>query len=192
MKLSITTEPVPPKRVLVFDIENRPLSYWYDGNPTAEVSIIAAKWLGEGEPVVFTMRRGGNRRILQQFLPLYLEADVVLGHNIRRHDLPILNGAYIEQGMDPLPPRNTIDTLRDLVGWKDIPRSLEYLASWLGCPILKPHLTQHDWRRANRLELNALATAEDRCKDDVLATEWVYLELKRRGLLTKPSKLWTP
>lgn len=189
MKFTLSTEPA---RILIFDIENRPLSYWYDGNPTAEVSIISAKWLDEGDPLVFTMRRGGNRRILQQFLPLYEEAHVLIGHNIRRHDLPILNGAYIEQGMSALSPKNTIDTLKDLIGWKDIPKSLEYLASWLGCPIQKPHLTQHDWRRANRLEGEALRIAEQRCRDDVLATEWVYKELVDRGLITKPPRRWSP
>jgi hypothetical protein len=185
-------KPESPPRLLIFDIENRPLSYWYDGNPTAEVSIISAKWLDEGEPFVFTMKRGGNSRILQQFRPLYDAADVVVGHHIRGHDLPILNGAYIEQGMEPLAPKMTIDTLKDLIRWKDIPKSLEYLAAWLGCPIQKPHLTQHDWRKANRLDDGALKIAEMRCRDDVLATEWVYKELMRKGLINKPPRRWTP
>ena len=40
-----------PLRALVVDIENRPLSYWYD-RPTAEVTVIAYKWLGDARPVV--------------------------------------------------------------------------------------------------------------------------------------------
>jgi len=179
--------------MLVFDIENRPLSYWYDGNPTAEVTLIAATWAGEEtDAKVFSMRRGGNRRILQGFRPLYEEADVVIGHNIRRHDLPILNGAYIEQGMEPLGPKLTIDTLRDLIGWKDIPKSLEYLADWLECPFPKFHMTQSSWRKANRLEMAGLRLAEERCAIDVKATEWVYHELLRRELLTGQPRTWKP
>jgi hypothetical protein len=34
-------------RVLDFDIENRPLSYWYDGKSTAEITAIAWWWIGE-------------------------------------------------------------------------------------------------------------------------------------------------
>lgn len=189
MKVKLTTTPA---NVLVFDIENRPLSYWYDGNPTAEVTLIASKWLGAYPVDVFSMRRGGNRRILQQFRHLYEEADVVVGHNIRRHDLPILNGAYIEQGLQPLSPKLTVDTLRDLVGWKDIPKSLEYLCDWLDCPVPKFHMTQHSWRKANRLEDSGMLLAAERVEDDVRATEWVYLELLKRGLLKGGPRMWKP
>ena len=66
-----------PQRVLDFDIENRPLSYWYDGNCTAEITAIAASFgpregirvwlLGIDEPV----------EILERFREMYDEADVV-------------------------------------------------------------------------------------------------------------------
>lgn len=185
--------PKPPN-VLVWDLENRPLSYWYDGRSTAEVTVIAYKWLDSHQAEVLAMKKGdrGNKKILKDFLPVYDEADILIGHNIRRHDLPILNGAYIENGMEPLKPKATIDTLAGLRKWKDLPRSLEYLCDFLGCPFPKFHMTQDSWRKANRLEDDGLNLARERCAIDVRATEWVYHELLRLGLLDPKVKRWAP
>lgn len=192
IEAEITTE---DQNVLVFDIENRPLSYWYDGNTTAEVTVIAYKWLGDHEAFVL-MQEGefwnGPKQMLERFLPVYREADVVVGHYIRRHDLPILHGAYIEHGLPGLTPKMSIDTKLDLTRWKDLPQSLEYLADWLGCPFNKFHMTQHSWRKANRFSDDGLALARQRCEIDIRANEWVYQELLRRGLITKPPRVWKP
>jgi hypothetical protein len=190
----LTWRDVRPLRALVVDIENRPLSYWYDGATTAEVTVIAYKWL-DGTKTKVLVADGIQtdvRKILEAFAPVYEKADVVIGHNVRRHDLAILTGAYVEQGFDPLAPKLTIDTLRDLTRWKDIPRSLDYFADWLGCPFEKPHMSQHDWREANRFTKEGLRLARKRCAVDVRITEWCYRELKRRGLLVKPPSMWRP
>ncbi len=181
-----------PLRALIFDIENRPLSYWYD-RPTAEVTVISYKWL-EGQRTRVLMQDPDKlvAEVLREFRPIYDKAEIVIGHNIRRHDLPILHGAFIEQGLAGLDAKLTIDTLRDLTSYKDIPKSLEYLAEMLGAPHEKFHMTQHSWRQANRLEKNGLALARERCAVDVQVTEWVYRELVNRGLLTKPPRMWRP
>lgn len=182
-----------PKRVLFFDIENRPLSYWYDGNPTAEVTVISYKWLGDHQTHVLMQDEVTTLLdMLLEFLPVYAEADVVVGHNIRTHDLPILNGAYLEQGLKPLGEKLTIDTYRDLLRYKDIPKSLEYLAEMLGAPYEKFHMTQHSWRNANRFEQQGLQLVRKRCSVDVQVTEWVYHELLRRKMLVKPPRMWKP
>jgi hypothetical protein len=181
-----------PLRALVFDIENRPLSYWYD-RPTAEVTVISYKWLGNGEPTVLMQTRATPvERILRTFRKVYDRAEVVIGHNVRRHDLPILHGALVENGLPGLDEKLTVDTLRDLTRYKDIPKSLEYLADMLGAPFPKYHMTQHSWRVANRLEKSGVALARERCATDVQITEWVYRELLARRLLTKPPRVWRP
>lgn len=181
-------------RTLVLDIENRPLSYWYDGATTAEVTVIAYKWLGASKTKVLLAegRDGDVRQMLDAFRPVYDKADVVLGHNVRRHDLALLAGAFVEQGLPTLEPKMTIDTLRDLTRWKDIPRSLEYMADWLGCPYQKFTMSQHAWREANRFTADGLALARKRCAVDVRVTEWCYRELVRRGLLARPPRMWSP
>lgn len=181
--------------MLVWDLENRPLSYWYDGRPTAEVTAIGWKWVGETTCHVAAMGAGMNKtadKLLKKFRPFYEKADVLVGHNIRTHDLPILSAICVEYGLEPLTPKLTIDTLRDLQKWKDIPKSLEYLCDLLGCPYPKFHMTQHSWRQANRLEQQGLKLSQERVKVDVRATEWVYKELLKRGMLVKPPRVWTP
>jgi len=189
LKVSVRRRPL---RALVFDIENRPLSYWYD-RPTAEVTVIAYKWLGQKSTYVLMQDPStGVAEILSEFRPIYEKAEVVIGHNIRRHDLPILHGAYIEQALPGLPAKLSIDTLRDLTAYKDIPKSLEYLAEMLGAPYEKFHMTQHSWREANRMDEDGLRRARKRCAVDVQVTEWVYNELLRRGMLTKRARVWNP
>lgn len=179
-------------KALVFDIENRPLSYWYDGRPTAEVTTVSWKWLGNDGVKTELMSGVGNKTLLSKFRPVYESAQIVVGHNIRSHDLPILNAAYLENGFDPLPPILTIDTYGDLLRYKDIPKSLEYLCELLECPFPKFHMTQHSWRQANRLHPDGLRLTRQRCEIDVRASEWCYLELIKRGWLVKPPKRWTP
>jgi DNA polymerase III epsilon subunit-like protein len=182
-------------KMLVWDLENRPLSYWYDGRPTAEVTAIGWKWVGETDCYVAAMGAGTQKtadKLLRRFRPAYEKADVLIGHNIRSHDLPILNAICVEYNLPPLQPKLTIDTLRDLQKFKDIPKSLEYLCDLLDCPHPKFHMTQHSWRQANRLEAQGLKLSQERVRVDVRATEWVYQELLKRGLLVKPPKMWTP
>lgn len=183
----------PSKRILIFDIENRPLSYWYDGNPTAEVTAIGWKWADDDETYsAAASKRRAPKSVVREFVRFYDEADIVLGHNIRRHDLPILNAACVENGLPILKPKLTIDTLRDLVVWKDIPKSLEYLCDLLGSPYEKFHMTQHSWREANRLVASGIDRALERVEVDVQATEWVWNELKRRDLLKGRPRTWKP
>lgn len=182
-------------KMLVWDLENRPLSYWYDGRPTAEVTAIGWKWVGETDCHVAAMGMGTQKtaeKLLRRFLPFYEKADVIIGHNIRTHDLPILNAITVEYGLPAIKPKLTIDTLRDLQKWKDIPKSLEYLCDLLNCPHPKFHMTQHSWRQANRLEAQGLKLSQERVRVDVRATEWVYQELVKRGWLVKPPRMWSP
>lgn len=180
------------RRALIFDIENRPLSYWYD-RPTAEVTVIAYKWLDQ--PKTHVLMQDVDvpvEQILDEFRPVYAEAEVVIGHNIRRHDLPILDGAYREVGQDGLTETSTIDTYGDMPGYKDIPKSLEYLAELLGAPYEKFHMTQHSWRQANRFAAKGIHLVRQRCAVDVQVSEWVYKELCRREWITGRTRRWKP
>jgi hypothetical protein len=38
---------VGQERLLVFDLENRPLAYWYDGETTSEITAFGWKWSDE-------------------------------------------------------------------------------------------------------------------------------------------------
>ena len=134
-------------KVLDFDIENRPLSY-RGLFPTADVTAIAAGWLHEPPSKVqcWLLGRETQLEMLEGFLELYNEADMVTGHYIRRHDLPILSGALMEHGLPVLEDKLASDTKLDLVRRKDLPASQEDLSEMLGVPAPKVHMTQTKWR----------------------------------------------
>jgi len=179
-------------RILDFDIENRPLAYWYDGATTAEVTAIAACWLNEPKSMrVWLLGRQSTKTILTGFLRLYNQADMVTGHYIRRHDLPILNGAMLEQGMPPLEPKLTCDTKMDLVKRKDLSASLEELACMFGLDSRKAHMSNTDWREANRLKSSGITKAKERAMSDVRLHMELYERLVSGGYLSAP-KVWRP
>lgn len=181
-----------PLRILDFDIENRPLSYWYSDRPTAEVTAIAAAWTRKPNDVwVSLLGRNDPIIMLNVFKTLYDQADMVTGHYIRKHDLPILNGAMIEYGLSPLGPKLTCDTRLDLVTQGDLPATQEHLAEMLGVSEPKVHMTQMKWREANRLTEDGLRATEKRVKGDVIQHMALRTELINRGLLAAP-RVWRP
>jgi hypothetical protein len=181
-----------PKRVLDFDIENRPLSYWYDGATTAEITAIAACWVGEPDRMkVWLLGIHKPVAILENFRKLYDQADVVIGHNIRRHDLPIINAGMLEYHLPPLSPKMTADTQWDLVKKKDLSSSLEVLAEMFGLETTKQHMSTFRWREANRLKRAGIADAKSRAVSDVQIHMELYPKLVEGGYLKSP-KLWRP
>src|SRR5690242_14257247 len=96
-----------PLRVLDFDIENRPLAYLGMDFTSAEITAIAAGWTDEKAVHVWALGDVDLADILLGFKAMYDEADIVTGHYIRNHDLPIINGALMELGLPGLGPKLT-------------------------------------------------------------------------------------
>lgn len=195
-------------RVLDFDIENRPLSYWYSDRPTAEITSIASCWtddLGSVEvlllspPCVHCGALGCQEmgpdvvsqvEMLSRFVERYNEADMVTGHYIRKHDLPIINGALLEYGLPSLQPKMTSDTKLDMVKKGDIPATQEFLLETLDVPgVRKFHMSQTKWREANRLTPKGLKDTYDRVSSDVVGHILMRAEMLRRDLIGGP-RLW--
>lgn len=178
-----------PPKILDFDIENRPLSYLGSDYTTAEITAIAASF-GLNDPMhCWLLGRHSPEYMLASFVELYDQADVVTGHYIRKHDLPIINGALLEYGLPPLKPKLTCDTKLDLVPMKDISRSQESLGDMLGTTYEKVHMSQADWRAANRLQ--RIEAAQRRVTNDVRQHQEMRLKLVRLGMLGSP-KAWSP
>jgi hypothetical protein len=180
--------------ILDVDIENRPLSYLGGDYTTGEVTAIAASF-GASEPAgtvtmhcwclgPFTMKE-----MLSKFVVLYDQADIVTGHYLRKHDLPVLNGALIEVGMKPLGAKLVSDTKLDLVPIKYLSMSQESLGATFGLDEQKKHMTQWDWRQANRLE--ALHLTEERVTADVRQHMAMRKRLIELGALG-PPRMWHP
>lgn len=197
-----------PFRILTFDIENRPLSYWVPDNPTAEITSIASCWADDPSSMeVYLLgtecRHHGwdcpdlvpgemsGRDMLVRFSARYAEADMVTGHYIRKHDLPIINAMLMDEGLPLLGPKLTCDTKLDMVKKSDLPATQEFLLEALDVPSRKYHMSQHDWREANRLTPEGLRKTRERVASDVRGHMELRLAMVERGLLRAPS-VWSP
>ena len=109
-------------RILILDIETAPnMAYvwgaWKQNigqNQWLEKGYImsfAAKWLGDDE-VIYQENRGNNdKELVQSMFSLLDMADVVVAHNGRRFDLPIILGRGLVHKLTPPSPYFIVDTL---------------------------------------------------------------------------------
>lgn len=197
------------QRILDFDIENRPGAYWYDGQCTSEITAIAWSFVGPNEAMhtdylesAQMTERGFKAKmqsILLGFKHAYDRADIVTGHYIKKHDLPIINSAMIQWLGQQLGPKLVIDTKMDLVKWSGYaktqenigflmeflsPEHIEYLSN-------KEHMSQMEWRAANRLTVEGVQETVRRVAGDVHQHKAIRLELVRHKMLHSP-KVWRP
>lgn len=185
-------------RILDFDIENRPLSYWVPDRPTADITSIASMWVGDHESIeVLLLGELTTEEMLERFVARYNEADIVTGHYITRHDLPIINGQLYDLDLPLLGPKMASDTKTHMAFKKaDIPATQEFLLELLDpqCPLgiqlEKVHMTQRDWREANRLTPEGLEKTRRRVATDVHAHVHMRDSMLERGWLGAP-KVWS-
>ena len=179
-----------PMRVLDFDIENRPLSYLGSDFTTAEVTAIAWAWTDTPQNVsVFLLGEWELPEILTAFLRAYDDADMVTGHYVKGHDLPMLNGALMECHMAPLQDKRVQDTKVDLIRSKGLSLSQESLGAMFRLDHQKVVMNQSKWRAANRLTPRGLAEVRRRVTGDVRQHIELRHELLERGYLT-PPRVW--
>jgi hypothetical protein len=183
------------KKILGFDIENMPLTYYAPDYPTAQITAIASAWAHDPKGTMMVCLLGDEHdypTMLTHFLDRFIQADIVTGHYIRKHDLPHINAALVEEGfVDGLSSKMTSDTKMDLVSWKGLPKNQEYLAHLMGVKAQKVPMTQADWREANRFTKAGLARTKKRVVQDVLGQLQMRDELIARNLLKEP-RLWRP
>ena len=179
-----------PMRILDFDIENRPLSYLGSDFTTGEVTAISWAWTDRPDDVtVYLLGETDLRSILVAFCRVYEQADMVTGHYITGHDLPMLNGALMEESLPALGDKLVQDTKTDLIRAKGISRSQESLGAMFKLEQPKVQMNQSKWRAANRLTPEGLALVRERVTGDVKQHMAMRVELDRLGYLS-PPKLW--
>lgn len=178
-------------KILDFDIETRPLTYWTPDRPTQEITAIASCWADDMRTMAVTLLGIDDPLVmLSSFVKRYNEADMVTGHYIRKFDLPAINGALMEYGLPLLGPKLTCDTRLDLKKKGDIPATQEYLGELFDLPFQKVIMSQVKWRRANRLTPEGIEASKKRVTGDVY--EHMALRAKMVELeLLKPPKIWT-
>lgn len=178
-------------KILDFDIENRPLSYWVMDMTTAEITSIACSWVGNKQVRCWLLGKHDPVHMLESFRKFYDEADMVTGHYIRRHDLPIINAHMLEYQLEPLSQKLTQDTKMDLVKKKDMSASQESLSAMYGMKRPKHHMDQTQWREANRLTEQGLKETRKRVTEDVKQHKEMREILINNNALKSP-KMWRP
>ena len=171
-------------KILDFDTENRPGFYWYDGQTTDMLMCVSWAFLDvEAQPRSLLLRYskvdGLYMPDLAPFINDLENADIVTGHNIRRHDIPLLNAHRIRTGRPPIAWPHIIDTLdRGLWqgGTKGLSRSQANTADLLG--LNQDKMTVHIpvWEQAAAGNPAALQVIRERCESDVV----MHMELYRK------------
>lgn len=178
--------------ILDFDTECRPMHY-NEWKPESQITAIAWSWIGRREVKVRSLKQNlSNEEAMIADFVRYLEhADIVTGHYIRKHDLPLLNDHALRLLGRPLKPVLTQDTMSDMTSVKSLGKSQDNLAVTFGLSEEKHHMTGADWRLANSLVPEGMELALVRVTNDVIQHKALRQELLNRGALGEPQ-LWVP
>ena len=181
-----------PAKVLDFDTECRPMHY-NEWRPESQITAIAWAWVGEGQVYVELLEPdGANERVmLERFRRAYREADIITGHYIRKHDLPLLNDHYIRRRMPVLEPKMVSDTQADMTKVLGLGKSQDNLADTFELERTKHHMSGARWRKANMLSKEGAEMTKKRVVDDVFQHMEERAEMIERGVL-RPPRVWSP
>jgi hypothetical protein len=179
-------------RILDFDSECRPMHY-SEWRAESQITGIAWSWIGEDKVdcVLLQQNLKNERAMLKAFLDVFNQADMVTGHYLRKHDLPLINDHCIRLGFPVLKPILVCDTMSDLRSVKGLGKSQENLSVTFGISAEKHHMTGAQWRVANALTPAGVEGTRTRVIADVLQNKQLRQELLDRGLLKSP-KVWRP
>lgn len=176
-------------RILTVDIENRPnLAYtWglFDQNvgltqlvEPAETISWAAKWHGEKKVHFASTYHDGKESMLVQIHNMLSEADIVVGYNSKRFDMPHLNREFILDGMDPPAPYAQVDLLHVVRRqFKFTSNKLDYVAQALNLGAKTSHSGFQLWVDCMAGKDKAWNLMKKYNKQDVVITEKLYDKL---------------
>lgn len=179
-------------RVLDFDTECRPMHYseWRD---ESQITAIAWGWVGRAkvEDEVLEQDLSNAETMLDRFLDAYHEADLVTGHYIERHDLPLLNDHCLRFGKPLLGPKLSQDTKTLLPRVRGLGLSQENLATLFDLDEKKHHMNGRRWAISNTLSPEGQREARTRVVSDVKQHKALRSRLLEAGALG-PPKVWRP
>ena len=180
------------QRILDFDSECRPMHY-SEFRAESQITGIAWSWVGEDAVhcAILEQDLSNEQDMLQQFMDAFNQADMVTGHYLRRHDLPLVIDHCARLGV-PWPRQILVqDTKVDLVRMNGLGQSQENLATAFGLAEEKHHMCGASWRVANALTPEGQAGTRKRVVDDVIQHTALRAELLKRGML-RPPRMWRP
>ena len=187
-----------PVRILDFDTECRPMHY-SEFRPESQITAYAWSWIGDEHVEVRLLEhrddqdrlRQHEEGILSDFLDAYDQADIVVGHYLLKHDLPLLNDHCIRLGLEPLGKKLVIDTKVHMPRINSLGLSQENLGDLFRIDEKKHHMSGRRWAAANELTRQGREQARKRVVDDVVQSKALLAVLLDRELLG-PPQVWSP
>lgn len=182
-------------KILIFDLEVAPaIVYSYnfrdayiDPNSIIQMPYIlsySAKFYGE-DKIYYEDTKNNPRddsKLLKSLSKLINEADYLVGHNLKRFDMPMTKGRLILQEMKPVIESIIFDTFKIAYKHFKLPfYKLSELAKYLNCEHQK--LTHSNFPglslfiEADKGNPEAFKEMRDYCQTDVLVTEEVFTKL---------------
>ena len=186
-------------KVLLFDIETAPVlaHVWALWKQNVAINQIhtdtyilcwAAKWWGDDAILSdalpyhkkhYKLYPDDDLKICETLWELLDTADILIGHNGDRFDIPRANARFIAHGMQPPAPSKQVDTYKIAkAGFNFTSNKLDWLGEHLGVG-RKVHTDGFDlWRRCMAGDPAAWADMVDYCRGDVLLLERVWDKLR--------------
>lgn len=204
----VRMSPAVNNRILILDVERldgiSQQHYWDRGDLKnryvhyetvirhPRTTITCAKWYESDEVIrLAEWQPGGRKKFLRETHRLMEQADIIIGHNLDRADIPWLKGdLHIEAGLPPLPPFKTIDTLKVLrreFGSGAPFKSLDAFCKIVGIPSKTDHYDRQAMERAvTDRSIEDRQRLIEYCAGDVIATQGL-LDFLRPHIKNHPA-----
>lgn len=185
----------PQARVLVFDTETshivaRVWGLWKQNINHSDIIkdwfllCWSAKWLWDDK--IYSMgctpkeiKKRNDKRVVQGIWDMIDEADIVIGHNLKRFDRRVVQTRFLEHRMNFPSPYQEIDTLLHArKKFKVSSNRLDYLGDYLGVG-RKIENEKGLWNRVEDGDKEAMDKMMLYCDQDVKLLEDVYLEMRK-------------
>jgi hypothetical protein len=149
-------------------------------------TIVCAKWYDSSTVIrLAEWDKGGRATFLKRVHRLVSQADIIVGHNLDKADVPWLKGDFYlprighphRPNLEPLPPFKTVDTLKVLrkeFGSGAPFKSLDAFCQIVGIPSKTDHYDRDAMERAVAGSVEDRERLTDYCAGDVVATQWLY------------------
>jgi DNA polymerase elongation subunit (family B) len=188
MSVAGALDAVKPKapRILTIDIETSPnVAYvWglWDVNVSltqliepSRVLCFAAKWVDEKKVHFFSEYHDGKQAMVQAAWDIMNEADIIVGYNHARFDIPHLHREFLLAGMNAPSPHQDIDLLRVMKNrFKFISNKLGYVTDALGMDTKLETGGQQLWNNVLKNDPKAWAKFRRYNIQDVRITEQLF------------------
>lgn len=177
-------------KILTIDIESSPnkadvWSLWNVNvslnqlNQPSRVICWSAKWYGAPKLLFASDHHTGHDGMVLAAHHLLDEADIVVGFNTRRFDIPTLNMEFLRQGLGPPSPVRHIDLLQVVKNnFRLASNKLQHVLEVAGLDGKAKHEGHGLWTACMAGDAKAWGRMRNYCKTDVVRTEQLYDVLK--------------